>query len=323
MNPPFSITGKILTQISNIERLIGRVESFDHPKPQPQLRKSNRVRTLQGSLAIEGNSLDLEQVTAILDGKPVIAPKNDIQEVLNANAVYENLLSYTPTNTKHLLKAHGLMMKGLINESGRWRTGNVGIMKGDQVSHMAPPADRVPYLMADLFKFLKSDNHDLIKGCVFHYEFEFIHPFQDGNGRMGRFWHTVLLREYHEVFEYITLESVIKEHQKQYYKVLEQCDKAADSTPFIEFSLEMILAALNDFIDVFRPPVATPKARLEQALSHFINKEFSRKEYMQLHKSISTATASRDLKNGVNCGLLDKRGEKTLTVYRSTKFNIK
>ena len=248
----------------------------------------------------------------------MIAPKNDIQEVLNANAVYENLLSYKPTNTTHLLQAHGLMMKGLISEFGRWRTGNVGIMKGDQVSHMAPPADRVPYLMADLFKFLKSDNHDLIKGCVFHYEFEFIHPFRDGNGRMGRFWHTLLLREYHEVFECISLEFVIKDHQKQYYKVLEQCDKVADSTPFIVFSLEMILAALNDFIDVFRPPVTTPKARLEQASIHFNNKKISRKKYMQLHKSISSATASRDLKHGVDNSMLEKLGEKALSIYQFT-----
>ena len=220
MSVPFQITGNILKLILNIERLIGRIESLDHPKPQPQLRKSSRVRTLHGSLVIEGNSLDLEQVTAILDGKRVIAPRRNIQELLNANTVYENIPTYKPTNQKHLLKSHGILMKDLMPQAGKWRTGNVGVMKGDEISHIAPPAERVPYLMDDLFKFLKSDTHALIKGCVFHYEFEFIHPFQDGNGSIGRFWHTLMLYHYHEVFEYIPVESLIKEHQKQYFKLL-------------------------------------------------------------------------------------------------------
>ncbi|MGJ8658149.1 MAG: Fic family protein [Akkermansiaceae bacterium] len=318
MSPPYTITGKILNLISSIERLIGRVESVDYPKlkSQPQLRKSSRVKTLQGSLAIEGNSLDLEQVTAILDGKPVIAPKNDIEEVLNANAVYENLLSYKPTKQSDLLKSHKLMMKGLIAEAGRWRSGNVGIMKGDVISHMAPPSENVPYLMNDLFKFLKSDTHPLIKGAVFHYEFEFIHPFQDGNGRMGRFWHTLMLYHYHEIFEYIPVESLIKKHQEQYYKVLEQCDSAGESTQFVEFSLEMVMKSLEDFIDVFRPRTNTPSDRLENAHKHFGNKSFSRKDYLELYKTISTATASRDLKVGVDKSMLGKSGDRALTIYR-------
>lgn len=259
--------------------------------------------------------MDLEQVTAILDGKRVIAPKNDIQEVLNANTVYENLTSYSPTNQRHLLKSHGIMMKDLIPEAGKWRTGNVGVMKGNVVSHMAPPADRVPHLIEDLFKFLKSDTHPLIKGCVFHYEFEFIHPFQDGNGRLGRFWHTLLLYHYHEVFEYIPLESIIKEHQKRYYKVLEQCDHAGESTLFIEFALEMIMESLEDFMEVFRPKNATPEDRLETARKNFGEASFSRKDYMDLHKTISPATASRDLKTGVDMKLLVKSGDKALTLY--------
>ncbi|PQJ29123.1 Fic family protein [Rubritalea profundi] len=316
MKPPFAITDKILNLVSTIERLIGRIESLDHPKPQPQLRKSNRVRTLQGSLAIEGNSLDLEQVTAILDGKRVIAPKNDIQEVLNANAAYENLPIYKPANQKHLLKSHAVIMKGLIAEAGRWRSGNVGVMKGDEISHMAPPAERVPYLMDDLFKFLKTDTHALIQGCVFHYEFEFIHPFQGGNGRIGRFWHTLMLYHYHEVFEYIPVESLIKDHQKQYYNTLEQCDHAGESTQFIEFSLEMIMKSLEDFMEVFRPKTTTPIDRLTNARKHFSDTSFSRKDYLDLHKTISTATASRDLRVGVDEKLLEKSGDKALTLYR-------
>ena len=315
MTPPLAITGKILNLISSIERLIGRVESFDHTKPQPQLRKSSRVKTLHGSLAIEGNSLDLEQVTAILDGKTIIAPKNDIQEILNANTVYENLPSYKPANQKHLLKSHAIMMKGLIDEAGHWRTGNVGVMKGNVISHMPPPAEKVSFLIDDLFKFLKTDTHPLIKGCVFHYEFEFIHPFQDGNGRIGRFWHTLMLYHYHEVFEYIPVESLIKDHQKQYYKVLEQCDHAGESTLFIEFSLEMVMKSLEDFMAVFRPKTTTPADRLENARKHFGDKSFPRKDYLELYKTISTATASRDLKAGVDKELLKKSGDKAVTLY--------
>lgn len=316
MTPPFTITSKILNLISSIERLIGRVESLDTPKPQPQLRKSNRVKTLQGSLAIEGNSLDVEQVTAILDGKRVMAPQNDIQEVLNANAVYEKLGTYQPSSSKNLLQAHGAMMRTLIPEAGMWRTGNVGVMKGDVVSHMAPPAERVPFLMEELLQFLKTDTHDLIKGCVFHYEFEFIHPFQDGNGRIGRFWHTLMLCHYHEVFEYIPVESLIKDHQSEYYKVLEQCDCAAESTLFIEFSLEMVMKSLESFMEVFRPKPVTPSDRLEHAHSHFADNNFSRKDYLALHKTISTATASRDLKGGVDKAILEKSGDKALTLYK-------
>lgn len=316
MQPPFSITPKILSQISQIERLIGRVESFDQPKPQPQLRKSNRVKTLQGSLSIEGNSLNLEQVTALLDGKRVLAPKNDILEILNANEVYELLGSLDAFRSSHLLQAHGIMMKDILVEAGNWRTSDVGILKGDKVSHMAPPSERVAFLMGDLFTFLKGEDHSLIQGCVFHYEFEFIHPFADGNGRIGRFWHTLLLYQYHPVFEYIPVESIIKQHQQDYYDTLEACDKAGNSTAFIEFSLQMILEALEEFLDIFRPVNDLPIDRLHKAKGYFKKNLFSRKEYMGIHKSISTATASRDLKHGVDQHMLDVHGEKALTRYQ-------
>lgn len=316
MSPPFTITAKILSQVSQIERLIGRVESFDQPKPQPQLRKSNRVKTLQGSLAIEGNSLDLEHITAVLNGKRVIAPKNDILEVINANEVYEHLTDFDPLNSHHLLQAHSIMMKDILPNAGKWRSSNVGILKGGAVSHMGPQAERIEFLMNDLFNFLKSEHHPLIKGCVFHYEFEFIHPFQDGNGRIGRFWHSLMLFHYHHIFEYIPVESIIKEHQQEYYAALEQCDKAGSSTAFIEFSLQMILQSLEDFINVFRPKKSTGIDRLDIAKEHFTIQTFSRKQYMQLHKTISTATASRDLKAGIDQDLLVMEGERALSVYK-------
>ncbi len=316
MTPPFTITAKILSQVSRIERLIGRVESFDQPKPQLQLRKSNRVKTLHGSLAIEGNSLDLEQITAVLNGKRVIAPKSDILEIINANEVYEHLTDFNPKNSSHLLQAHGIMMKDILSNAGKWRSSNVGILKAGAVAHMAPQADRVEFLMNDLFNFLKSDHHSLIKGCVFHYEFEFIHPFQDGNGRMGRFWHSLMLFHYHHIFEYIPVESMIKEHQQEYYDVLEKCDKEGASTSFIEFSLNMILQSLEDFLDVFRPKKSTASDRLRAAKEHFANDQFSRKQYMQLHKTISTATASRDLKAGIDQSLLFMEGERSMSTYK-------
>ena len=320
MKPPFSITAKILNLVSQIERAIGRVERFDKPKPQPRLRKSNRVKTLHGSLAIKGNTLDLGQMTALLNGKRVLAPQQDIVEVFNANEVYEQLSEYNPNSAKNLLDAHGLMMQELIEDAGEWRNVNVGVLKGKAISHMAPPAERVSYLMDDLFEFLKdSEDHPLIQGCVFHYEFEFIHPFQDGNGRMGRFWHTLMLYHYHEIFEYIPVESMIKEHQQAYYDVLETCDKAGDSTAFIEFSLEMILKSLTAFLEVFRPAKATVDDRIENAQTHFGNEEFSRKDYMDFHKTISTATASRDLKTAVEKKLLEMSGDKATSVYSFCK----
>lgn len=188
MTPPFTITIRILEQVAKIERLIGRLESLDHPKPQPYLRKSNRVRTVQGSLAIEGNTLNLDQVTALIEGKTVIGKQSEIQEVLNAIQVYDQLSEFKPLSLKSILKAHRMMMTKLIPSAGKWRSGNVGIMTGSQVSHVAPSAENVPHLMKELFDFLKSDkSHPLIKSSVFHYELEFIHPFEDGNGRVGRF----------------------------------------------------------------------------------------------------------------------------------------
>lgn len=319
MKPPFTITPLILNDIAKIERLIGRIEGLNQPKPQPFLRKSNRVRTVQGSLAIEGNTLSLEQVMALIEGKQVIGDKKDIKEVLNAIDVYDLLPEFKPFVMKDLLKAHKMMMSSLIKSSGKWRNTNVGIMKGDAVAHVAPQSDRVYHLMKDLFKFTKNKGtHLLIRGCVFHYELEFIHPFEDGNGRIGRFWHSVLLYHYHPVFEFIPVESLIREHQKVYYAALEQSDKLGDSTPFIEFALSMIYQALAAFLEELKPAPLTAESRLEIAKKHFGNSEFSRKDYLKLFKTLSTATASRDLKSGVEQKQLFKEGDKAKASYRFT-----
>jgi Fic family protein len=210
------------------------------------LRKVNRVRTIQGSLAIEGNQLSEEQITAILDGKRVIAPAREVQEASNAFSVYEQLDRLKFADQQALLSAHKKLMLALIDSAGQYRSGGVGVIKNSKVIHMAPPANLVPRLMGDLFAWLaSSDDHALIKSCVFHYEFEFIHPFADGNGRMGRLWQTLMLKEYHDVFTYLPVESLISIHQTDYYQAIAASTKNSNSAPFIEFMLTMIKEALQ------------------------------------------------------------------------------
>ena len=251
--PPFEITSKIIELISNISEKIGEISSIQNNSHYIQLRKENRIQTIHSSLAIENNSLSLEQITAIIDGKRVLGNPNEIQEVKNSVQAYDLLLTLNPYNEKDLLKAHKLMMQDLVENSGKYRTDGVGIFDGEHVVHVAPPAKRVPELMADLFEWLKtSDVHPLIKSCVFHYEFEFIHPFQDGNGRIGRLWQTVILKEWKEVFAWIPVETLIKENQKEYYNTLGVSDKSANSTKFIEFMLSIILTTIEEIIETER-----------------------------------------------------------------------
>lgn len=247
--PPFKITAKIIELISRISEKIGEINSLENSPHHVELRKQNRIKTIHSSLAIESNSLSIEQITAIIEGKRVLGAPNEILEVKNAIQAYELLLSLNPYEEKDLLKAHSLMMKDLVNRRGKYRNDGVGIFDGENVVHLAPPADRVPHLMGDLFDWLKkSDAHPLIKSCVFHYEFEFIHPFQDGNGRMGRLWQTVILKEWKDVFAWLPVETLVKENQADYYKALSTSDSDADSTLFTEFMLSMILSAVEEII---------------------------------------------------------------------------
>ncbi len=247
--PPFTVNAKIIDLISKISEKIGEINSLESSPQHVNLRKENRIKTIHSSLAIENNSLRIEQITAIIEGKRVLGAPNEIQEVKNAVQAYDLLLSLNSTNESDLLRAHSLMMSDLVSGNGKYRTGGVGIFDGTEVVHVAPPAERVPYLMADLFDWLKkSDVHPLIKSCVFHYEFEFIHPFQDGNGRMDRLWQTVILKDWKDVFAWIPVESLIKENQSEYYKSLSASDTNADSTIFIEFMLELLLRSIEDII---------------------------------------------------------------------------
>lgn len=248
--PPFKITSQIIDLISQISEAVGEINSLENSPRHLELRKENRIKTIHSSLAIENNSLSLEQITAIIEGKRVLGSPNEIQEVKNALQAYELLLTLNPYEEKDLLKAHKLMMADLVERNWKYRKDGVGIFDGNQVVHLAPPADRVPFLMSDLFEWLKnSDVHPLIKSCVFHYEFEFIHPFQDGNGRMGRLWQTVILKEWKSVFAWLPIETLIKENQVEYYNALNSSDSDANSTNFTVFMLQTILRTIKEIIE--------------------------------------------------------------------------
>jgi Fic family protein len=267
-------------------------------------------------LEIEGNTLTEEQITALLDNKRVLAPEKDIVEVQNAIKVYEQLHRLNPNKLKDLEKAHGILMSGLIGTAGKLRTKNVGIVKGSKVEHIAPSGNMVKGLMNDLFTYLKNgEDLILIKSCVFHYEFEFIHPFIDGNGRMGRLWQTLILMQQYPVFEYLPIESLIKENQAAYYDVLSQSDKSGSSTPFIEFMLGIILQSLENLLKTQNRTLTTEN-RIELYKEVIGSNEFSRKDYLQNFKEISQATASRDLKWAVEQNILTKTGDKRLTKYQ-------
>lgn len=246
--PPFTLTSTILSLVADIGSAVGQLTA-EFEQTQLRLRKVNRMRTIQGSLAIEGNTLSVQQITAILDGKRVLAPVKEVQEARNAIAVYEQLPQWQAASERDLLAAHKLLMLGLVDEVGRYRSGGVGVMSGSRVVHMAPQADRVPKLMADLLSWLgNTDTHALISSCVFHYEFEFIHPFADGNGRMGRLWQTLILASWRPVFTNIPVESLVYQHQEDYYRAIRESTALGESTPFIEFMFQMILAAVNELV---------------------------------------------------------------------------
>lgn len=313
--PPYDITPRILRLITSISEKIGQVNANLMTKPSPQLRKQSRIRTIHSSLRIEGNTLTEEQVTALIENKRVVGAKKDIQEVLNAINVYEHITVFDPVSSNSFLKAHKLLMEGLIDRPGKYRTQGAGILHGTRIAHIAPPSESVPTLMNELFRYLKNPEElTLIKSCVFHYEMEFIHPFPDGNGRMGRLWQTVILRQEHPVFDFLPFETLISKSQQDYYSALARSDKEGKSTTFIEYLLEVIDKSLAELLN-FNNRIWTEKDRLEYFVS-LGKKVFSRKDYMDVFKGISTATASRNLKKGVEIGLFEKTGERNKTIYK-------
>ncbi len=314
LKPPYDITANILNLISYISIKLGEVNANYLNKQSPQLRKQNKIKTIHASLQIEGNSLTEDQVTAIIENKRVIGPKKDILEVQNAIKVYDSIDQFKPKSSKSFLSAHKLLMTGLIENAGKYRNAGVGIVHGTKVAHIAPPYYNVPSLMNNLFEYLKKSNElTLIKSCVFHYEMEFIHPFLDGNGRMGRLWQTLILQNEYPVFEFLPFETLISASQKEYYKALAISDISGKSTIFIEYMLGVLDRSLEELLNYNNRTLTDI-----QRLSYFIqlgNKEFSRKDYMAIFKDISTATASRDLLKGVENNMIKKLGSMNKTKY--------
>ena len=281
-NPPYTITNKIVALIAEISELIGHITVTSGLNNNPKLRRANRIKTIQASLAIENNTLTVEQITALLNGKRILGTPAEIKEVKNAYEVYEQLLTFNPFSVSDLLKAHGILMADLVKNAGHFRAGGVGVFKGSQVVHMAPPAELVPEHIANLLAwYQKSTAHPLIKSAVFHYEFEFIHPFADGNGRMGRLWHTLLLAEWKEILAWIPAETLVKERQEEYYDALGKADKEADSTVFVEFMLTALRDALKEIpaTDPVGDQDGDPVKRLLNVLE---DKELSITELMNL-----------------------------------------
>ena len=282
--PPYTITSEILSLVAQISEAVAGA-TMQALQNSPQLCKQNRIKAITGTLAIEGNTLSLQQVSAIIEGKSVGGSQKEIAEVRGAIKAYEDLAQHQAHSMNDLLTAYRNMTEEVLPDAGHFRQGNVGVHKGDQVIHVAPKANRVHFLMQELLLWLKqTDAHPLIRSCVFHYEFEFIHPFSDGNGRMGRLWQTLILGQWREIFYSLPIENSIKNNQKGYYSALESADSHANSTVFIEFMLNIILADITH-IDPVTDPATDPVTdlvpdRVKKLLSVMGNTYLSSAEIM-------------------------------------------
>lgn len=319
--PPYSLTPPILNLVAEISEAIGRLSAQTESTKELRLRRINRIRTIQGSLAIEGNTLSEAQITAILDGKRVIAPPREIQEARNAIAAYDRFEQWRPHSEDDLLEAHRILMAGLLDEAGAYRRGGVGVMAGGEVIHMAPPADRVPTLMNNLLHWLHTtDHHPLIASSVFHYEFEFIHPFADGNGRMGRLWQTLILFRWNPLFAHIPVESLVHEHQAEYYQALQHSTNQTDSAPFIEFMLRMVLNAVTSTAAPQVAPQVTPQVArlLEVVMGEMAREEIQNALGLQDRKSFRERYLVPALTDGLIEMTLPGKPNSRLQKYRLT-----
>ncbi len=323
---PFTITPEILSLTFEIGELIGRINSLSTLSTSPVLRRTNRIRSIYSSLAIEQNTLSLAQVTDVLNGKRVLAPPKDIAEVKNAYEIYEHLEELDPFDADDLIKSHGIMVRGLVDEAGQFRSGNVGVVdsKG-QIIHFGTLPQYIPDMVEKLLSWVKnSDLPMLIKSCVFHYEFEVIHPFVDGNGRVGRLWHTLLLSKWQNVFAWLPVESIIHDRQAKYYEAINDSNQQADSTPFITFMLSAIKTAILETI------AASETARKIQTKTGSEDRWTIVEKWLKKHKRIrnadlqqllgvSTATASRLLREWTSEGKIVKERKESYWTYRLRK----
>ncbi len=305
--PPFKITPKIVNLVSEITEIVTKLQFNSSNAISPHLRKVNKIKTITGTLQIEGNSLDIQKVTALLEGKRVLATQKEIAEVQGAIKAYDLLDSFDYTSIDDLLKAHKILMGELLTNAGSFRLKDVGVGGKEGVVHIAPPSNQVQNLMHNLFNWLKnSDIHPLIKSSIFHYELEFIHPFVDGNGRIGRLWQTLILYNYKPIFKYMPIESIIKEHQQEYYKALENSGSIGESTPFIEFMLNVILLTcksvpLND-------PKSVPLKRLDKIVELLKENKHLTINQIATICNVSSKTIKRDIAKLKELGKIKRVG---------------
>lgn len=325
--PPFEITNTIISDLAEIAELVGRLTAVSRLSANPTLRRVNRIRTIHGSLAIEQNTLSLEQVTAVLNGRQVLAPPKDIAEVKNAYEIYERLEKLDPYSVDDLLAAHGVMTQGLVEESGVFRSRPVGVVDQEgHVLHFGTLPQYVPDLVAELLDWVKtSDVHMLIRSCVFHYEFELIHPFADGNGRVGRLWHTLLLSRWNPAFAWLPVESMIYAHQREYYEAINISNTAGESTAFIAFMLSTIKASLIDAIrtsDEMSDGTTDREALRWRKVKEFLeNHDYIMNADVRVLCGVSAATANRILSGLTADGKLVKCHESGHWVYRLHLIN--
>ena len=307
--PPFEITNTILDEIAEIAELVGHVNASFGLSTNPTLRRTNRIRTIYSSLAIEQNTLSLEQVTAVLNGKHVVAPPKDIAEVKNAYEIYEIMDSLDPYSVDDLLRAHGVMTKGLIEESGCFRSRPVGVVdKQGNILHFGTLPDYVPGLVVELLDWVRdSEFHMLIKSCVFHYELELIHPFSDGNGRIGRLWHTLLLTQWKPMFAWLPVESMIHDRQDEYYQAINRSNNEAESTVFIEFMLSAIKEALLEAVQTGRAENRSTEEQRWHQIKYFLEKNGTiTNADVRKMLGVSAATANRILATMTEKGRIKK-----------------
>lgn len=299
--PPFEITNTIISYVAEIAELVGKVTSTDRLASNPTLRRINRIRTIYGSLAIEQNTLSVEQMTAVIDGKLVLAPPKDIAEVKNAYEIYERLDELDPYSVDDLLAAHGVMTRGLVDESGVFRSRPVGVADQEgNILHLGTLPQYIPDLVVELLEWVKcSDIHMLIRSCVFHYELELIHPFADGNGRVGRLWHTLLLSRWNPVFAWLPVESIIHARQQEYYAAINTSNTAGESTVFIEFMLSAIKASLTEAVDtrdgMSDEPMDRSAVRWKQIEDFLQSHPYVMNGDVRVLCNVSAATANRIL----------------------------
>lgn len=322
--PPFEITNAIIGYVAEIAELTGKLSSTNKFSANPMLRRTNRIRTIHGSLAIEQNTLTLEQVTAVLNGKQVLAPPKDIAEVKNAYDIYERLDELDPYSVDDLLTAHSIMTRGLVDESGVFRSKPVGVVDQEgHVLHFGTLPQYVPDLVMELLDWVKSsDVHMLIRSCVFHYEFELIHPFADGNGRVGRLWHTLLLSKWNPAFAWLPVESIIHDRQQEYYEAINASNDAGESTVFIEFMLSAIKASLIDALNTSDEmgdgPMDKATLRWKQIEKFLETHPFIMNADVRTLCGVSAATANRILANLVMNGNLNKCHKNGYWAYKTS-----